>query len=446
MATLSGSVNISLTNNFRPTLGSMFTILTFGGRSGDFATYNGLTQSNGVVFSKTITSTSLILQVTSEAFTPTPTITGQLTQTPTMAPTLSATPTLTGAATATSTPTQSPVPTNTPSSSPTQSRTSTPTPILTPTSTGGPTATTTATARPTSSATLTETPSVAPTATQTQTASSTPTVTATPTPTSGVTPGMVALFGRVLSPGLGGFPGSHGQVALGDVAVDLYLCEVRMPCLATGNPVTSIFTQPDGRFVITVPKDLLQNKLPIVLAHINPTVTLRAPVLALPAGGASSQAALVFARQVGTTETVIDTISEAAVRLLDVQGFENFSTDGIAAVVQAVETANAAANFETLTPEQAVDAATTTAAADPMVQMALEENRFTPTPTATPSRCAGDCNSDGEVTVDEVIKGVNIALDNTTLSTCPALDVDGNGMVTINELIVAVNNVLNGCH
>ena len=442
-ATLTGTINISLTNNFRPTLGSTFTILTFGSRAGDFATYNGLTQSNGVVFSKIINSTSLVLTVISEAFTPTPTTTGMLTQTPTstitstVAPTVTATPTLTGATTATSTATRTP--TSTPTTTPTALSS------LTPTLTATPSRTVTATHTPTVTATVTLTGT--PSATSTRTATSAPTGTATPTvtasptatPTTGITPGMVQLAGRVISPGHGGLLGDHGQVAQGGVQVDLFLCEERMPCLAmTGQPVATTFTMPDGRFLLVVPASLLQGTLPVVVARITPQFVLRAPVLVIPLG---------HARQAGdTSETVVDTISEAAVRLLEEQGLENFSSAGVTAVVQAVESANADANFENLTPAAAADLAQTTAASDPMVQMALQENHFTPTPTATPSGCVGDCNNGGTVTVDEIIKGVNIALGDATLGTCPQFAVDDSGTVTINALIIAVNNLLNGCH
>lgn len=70
----------------------------------------------------------------------------------------------------------------------------------------------------------------------------------------------------------------------------------------------------------------------------------------------------------------------------------------------------------------------------------------TPSPTATAGRsCVGNCNGDGEVTVDEIIKGVNIALGSLSIDACPSFDVNGNGEVEINELIIAVNNALNGC-
>jgi hypothetical protein len=76
----------------------------------------------------------------------------------------------------------------------------------------------------------------------------------------------------------------------------------------------------------------------------------------------------------------------------------------------------------------------------------------TPPDTATPEAtattlpaCAGDCSGDGSVTVNELITGVNIALGNAGVSSCPAFDRNGDGEVSINELIAAVNAALNGC-
>jgi YVTN family beta-propeller protein len=70
-----------------------------------------------------------------------------------------------------------------------------------------------------------------------------------------------------------------------------------------------------------------------------------------------------------------------------------------------------------------------------------------PLPTGTPvaSTCAGDCNADDMVGINELIVGVNIALGNSAVSACPAFDRDANGQVAINELITAVNAALFGC-
>ncbi len=78
------------------------------------------------------------------------------------------------------------------------------------------------------------------------------------------------------------------------------------------------------------------------------------------------------------------------------------------------------------------------------------EPSTTPSPTHTPegtppaSGGTGDCNGDNEVTVDELILGVNIALGTRPLADCPAFDPSGDGEVTINELIAAVNYALTG--
>ncbi len=59
--------------------------------------------------------------------------------------------------------------------------------------------------------------------------------------------------------------------------------------------------------------------------------------------------------------------------------------------------------------------------------------------------CPGDCNSDGQVAVNELIVGVNISLGSAPISECPAFDTGGDGTVTVNELIQAVNAALAGC-
>ncbi len=59
--------------------------------------------------------------------------------------------------------------------------------------------------------------------------------------------------------------------------------------------------------------------------------------------------------------------------------------------------------------------------------------------------CSGDCDGDRSVTVYEVLRGVNIALGAFLLTDCPSFDGDSNGEVTVNELVQAVKNALAGC-
>lgn len=61
------------------------------------------------------------------------------------------------------------------------------------------------------------------------------------------------------------------------------------------------------------------------------------------------------------------------------------------------------------------------------------------------AQCAGDCDASGAVAVNELVLGVNIALDRATLDGCTSFDADDNGQVAVNELVAAVNNALRGC-
>jgi hypothetical protein len=65
--------------------------------------------------------------------------------------------------------------------------------------------------------------------------------------------------------------------------------------------------------------------------------------------------------------------------------------------------------------------------------------------TAPVGGCTGDCNGDGRVTVDELIRGIRIGLLIDLPDDCPAMDGNRDGNVAINELVQAVNNALQGC-
>jgi subtilisin-like proprotein convertase family protein len=78
----------------------------------------------------------------------------------------------------------------------------------------------------------------------------------------------------------------------------------------------------------------------------------------------------------------------------------------------------------------------------------------TPTTTASPSasatrvppqECGGDCNTDGEVTVDELQTLINVALGEALLTACPSGDVFADGQITVDEVLAAVTRALFGC-
>jgi outer membrane protein assembly factor BamB len=59
--------------------------------------------------------------------------------------------------------------------------------------------------------------------------------------------------------------------------------------------------------------------------------------------------------------------------------------------------------------------------------------------------CVGDCNRNASVTIDELVRGVGIALGSATVDACEAIDNNRDGAVAVNELVRGVGRALNGC-
>lgn len=64
---------------------------------------------------------------------------------------------------------------------------------------------------------------------------------------------------------------------------------------------------------------------------------------------------------------------------------------------------------------------------------------------ASAQTCAGDCNGDRVVRVDEAVLGIGIALGLDDTSRCEAADASQDGELTIDELIAATASLLHGC-
>ena len=59
--------------------------------------------------------------------------------------------------------------------------------------------------------------------------------------------------------------------------------------------------------------------------------------------------------------------------------------------------------------------------------------------------CAGDCQGNGRVTIDELVTLARIALEHASVSACAIGDVNHDGQITVDEIITAVNLALDGC-
>ena len=65
--------------------------------------------------------------------------------------------------------------------------------------------------------------------------------------------------------------------------------------------------------------------------------------------------------------------------------------------------------------------------------------------TSASAACDGDCGGDREVTVDELVLGVTIAIGAADVGECLAMDTNQDDEITVEELVGAVSSALNGC-
>lgn len=82
---------------------------------------------------------------------------------------------------------------------------------------------------------------------------------------------------------------------------------------------------------------------------------------------------------------------------------------------------------------------------DIIVPMSLAFAAAPPLPKPLPAPCPGDCDRLGEVTVDEVVRLVTVALGQGTVAQCPVGDRNDDRQITVDEILAAVRSVLLGC-
>jgi hypothetical protein len=134
-----------------------------------------------------------------------------------------------------------------------------------------------------------------------------------------------------------------------------------------------------GQFSLRLDETEAMNSLLVFEAQVDEQTTYRVLNFGLLGTGSGRGAGTAIQLQV-----LINPISEAAVQLLDESGLESFDDEGAAAVMAAVEQANADTDFAGLAAAAAVIAALDTARNDPLVQETLTA-RTTPTPTSLES-------------------------------------------------------------
>lgn len=84
-------------------------------------------------------------------------------------------------------------------------------------------------------------------------------------------------------------------------------------------------------------------------------------------------------------------------------------------------------------------------ASDRVTGVSFSANNGELTVAAAASPCVGDCDGNLRVAVNELVLGVNIALEKAELTECAPFDESDDSRVSVSELIQGVNNALAGC-
>jgi len=147
---------------------------------------------------------------------------------------------------------------------------------------------------------------------------------------------------------------------------------------------------------------------------------------------------------------IADLDGDGAADIVTLDGFGNESSDGLLVVIPGVGdgTFDRAVVFAVGAGPRAVVVGDLDRDGEPDVATANSDSddvAVVINQGGTAADCAGDCDGNGAVSINELITGVNIALGLRPVADCSAMDRDGGGSVSIADLIAAVNRALGGC-
>ena len=70
----------------------------------------------------------------------------------------------------------------------------------------------------------------------------------------------------------------------------------------------------------------------------------------------------------------------------------------------------------------------------------------TPSVSPTPTPCAGDCNGNGRVDIDDFTKAESVIVGREPFADCLPFDANHTGRIDIDDFTVAAQNAVRGCH
>lgn len=174
-------------------------------------------------------------------------------------------------------------------------------------------------------------------------------------------------------------PGATGLVpCAAGTMVQVGRCDDRAACLRNSNAVVSVAAQPvgaNGSFSLVMDRCQVTGETLVFEAEVQQETGTKYRTMDF---GSITSGFLIGRAQGGGTSiggVLLGPSSEAAVRVLEENGLENFDDRGAADVFDAAESSNSDTDFSGLEAEAAADFAEQVAANDPVVQSTVNRNR-----------------------------------------------------------------------
>jgi hypothetical protein len=224
---------------------------------------------------------------------------------------------------------------------------------------------------------------------------------------------VVTAAGTCVRPGSG--PGGLQPCDAG-TSVSLSRCRDRSNCLAGEGARVMLdggMVGEDGSFSLATCEAV--GATLVFEADVDPPSGTTYRVLAFGPVGSGSSSGAGAQGTVPLGEVTIGPRSEAGVRVIEDNGLEVFTNEGVMEILATVEEQTAGIDFSNFDARAAAEVATNVALDDTEVQRAIERNRITPTPTstgtptstptATPIPTEVNVTSEGTVTASSVFGG-----------------------------------------
>lgn len=174
-------------------------------------------------------------------------------------------------------------------------------------------------------------------------------------------------------------PGAAGLVPCAEgTMVQVGRCDDRSACLRNSAAVVSVAAEPvgaEGRFSLVMDRCQITGEALVFEAQVRQDTGTKYRTMDFGSLAGGSALGVPPPSPSPVDEILIGPASEAAVRVLQENGLENFDDQGAGEILATAEASNDETDFAGLDPDSAADLAEQTAAEDPAVQAVVNRSR-----------------------------------------------------------------------